>query len=83
MVERSTVTAARTESSSGRTAKGRGGKPARYIRESVSEMRKVLWPSRSELITYGAIVIVFVVIMTSIVAGLDVGLGKLVVQVFG
>jgi preprotein translocase subunit SecE len=82
MFERSTVTAARTESPSARTAKGRGGKPARFIRESVSEMRKVLWPSRSELITDGAVVIVFVVVMTALVSGLDLGLSKLVVEVF-
>ena len=46
-------------------------------------MRKVLWPSRRELITYSSVVIVFVVIMVSIVAGLDVGFAKLVLKVFG
>ena len=57
------MTATRTESSAARPARGRGGKPTRFVRESVSEMRKVLWPSRSELVTYSAVVIVFVVIM--------------------
>jgi preprotein translocase subunit SecE len=46
-------------------------------------MRKVLWPSRSELLTYGAVVIVFVVVMVAIVAGLDIGLAKLVVNTLG
>jgi preprotein translocase subunit SecE len=46
-------------------------------------MRKVLWPSRSELITYSVVVIVFVVIMVAIVAGLDIGFAKLVLLVFG
>ena len=46
-------------------------------------MRKVLWPSRRELVTYSTVVIVFVVIMVSIVAGLDVGFAKLVLEVFG
>ena len=46
-------------------------------------MRKVLWPSRRELVTYSTVVIVFVVIMVSIVAGLDVGFAKLVLKVFG
>jgi preprotein translocase subunit SecE len=74
---------ARTETPSARPSQGPGGKPARFVRESVSEMRKVLWPSRSELVTYAAVVIVFVVIMTAIVAGLDIGFAKLVVQLFG
>ena len=77
------MTATRTESASARPARGRGGKPTRFVRESVSEMRKVLWPSRSELITYSVVVIVFVVIMVAVVAGLDIGLAKLVLQIFG
>jgi preprotein translocase subunit SecE len=77
------MTATRTETPSARPPAGGGGKPARFVRESVSEMRKVLWPSRSELVTYGAVVIVFVVIMVAIVAGLDIGFAKLVLLVFG
>jgi preprotein translocase subunit SecE len=77
------MTATRTESPSARPPAGVGGKPARFVRESVSEMRKVLWPSRSELVTYAIVVIVFVVIMVAIVAGLDIGFAKLIVQVFG
>jgi preprotein translocase subunit SecE len=77
------VTATRTESAAPRPAGGRGGKPTRFVRESVSELRKVLWPSRSELGTYAVVVIVFVVIMVAIVSGLDVGFAKLVLQVFG
>jgi preprotein translocase subunit SecE len=62
---------------------GRGGRPTRFARESISELRKVLWPSRNELVTYSIVVIVFVVIMVSIVAGLDIGFAKLVLLVFG
>jgi preprotein translocase subunit SecE len=46
-------------------------------------MRKVLWPSRKELVTYTTVVLVFVVAMVSIVAGLDAGFAKLVLAVFG
>ncbi len=73
----------RTESPAARPSKGRGGAPTRFVREAVSEMRKVLWPSRSELVTYSIVVIVFVVIMIAIVAGLDLGFAKLVLVVFG
>jgi preprotein translocase SecE subunit len=56
---------------------------SRFFREIVAELRKVIWPSRQELITYTIVVVVFVVIMVSIVAGLDIGFAKLVVAVFG
>jgi preprotein translocase subunit SecE len=55
----------------------------RFFREIVAELRKVIWPSRQELITYTLVVVIFVVIMVSIVAGLDIGFAKLVVAVFG
>jgi preprotein translocase subunit SecE len=78
------VAGTRTEAaSSARASGGRGGAPMRFVRESVSELRKVLAPSRHELITYSIVVIVFVVIMVSLVAGLDIGFAKLVLQIFG
>jgi preprotein translocase subunit SecE len=77
------VTATRTEAAAPRSPGGRGGKPTRFVRESVSELRKVLWPSRNELVTYSIVVIVFVVIMVSIVAGLDVGFARVVLWLFG
>ena len=55
---------------------------SRFFREIVAELRKVIWPSRQELITYTLVVVIFVVIMVSIVAGLDIAFAKLVVQVF-
>jgi preprotein translocase subunit SecE len=77
------VTTTRTEPASPRSTGGRGGKPTRFVRESISELRKVLWPSRNELVTYSIVVIIFVVIMVAIVAGLDIGFAKLVLLVFG
>ena len=77
------MTATRSDVPASRPTGGRGGRPTRFVRESVSEMRKVLWPSRRELVTYSSVVIVFVVIMVSIVAGLDIGFAKLVLKVFG
>jgi preprotein translocase SecE subunit len=55
----------------------------RRTRETVAEMRKVLWPSRKEMITYTTITIVFVTVMVSLVSGLDLGLAKIVLAVFG
>jgi len=77
------VTATSTEKSSPRASGGRGGFIVRYVREIISELLKVIWPSRKELLTYTAVVIVFLVIMVSLVAGLDAGFAKLVVWMFG
>jgi preprotein translocase subunit SecE len=77
------VTVTRTESAASRPSGGRDWAPARLVRESISEMRKVLWPSRQELVTYSIVVVIFVVIMVAIVSGLDIGFAKLVLLVFG
>ena len=40
-------------------------------------------PTRTELITYTSVVMVFVVVVMAFVSALDIGLGKLVLLVFG
>ena len=77
------MTATRTETAAPRPAGGRGWLPARFTREVIAELRKVLRPSRKELLTYTAVVIVFVVVMVAIVAGLDIGFAKVVLELFG
>ncbi|SCL20056.1 preprotein translocase subunit SecE [Micromonospora nigra] len=59
------------------------GRIARFVREVVAELRKVIWPTRKELLTYTAVVIVFVAVMLTIVAGLDYAFAKGVLWVFG
>jgi preprotein translocase subunit SecE len=59
------------------------GRLVNFVREVVAELRKVIWPTRKELLTYTAVVVVFVTIVTSVVAGLDYGFAKLVLLVFG
>jgi len=59
------------------------GRIARFIREVVAELRKVIWPTRKELLTYTAVVVAFVAVMLSIVAGLDFAFAKGVLWVFG
>ena len=54
-----------------------------FLKQVLSEMRKVVWPTRSELVNYSIVVFVFVVILTAIVAGLDIGFAKLTLLVFG
>ena len=49
----------------------------------MAELRKVVRPTRTELITYTTVCMVFVVAVMAFVAALDVGLGAIVVRVFG
>jgi preprotein translocase subunit SecE len=56
---------------------------ALFLRQVVAEMRKVVRPTRNELVTYTTVCMVFVVVVMAYVAGLDIGLGKLVLLVFG
>jgi preprotein translocase subunit SecE len=55
----------------------------RFIREVVAELRKVIWPTRKELLTYTAVVVVFLAVMLAIVAGLDYAFAQAVLFVFG
>jgi preprotein translocase subunit SecE len=57
--------------------------PALFFRQSVAELRKVIWPTRKELVTYTTVALVFVVVMVAIVTSLDYGFTKLIIAVFG
>jgi preprotein translocase subunit SecE len=55
----------------------------RFLREVVAELRKVIWPSRKQMITYTVVVIVFLIIMVALVSGLDVLFHLVVEKVLG
>ncbi len=63
--------------------RGLFGRMALFIRQVMAELRKVVTPTRKELISYTAVVLVFVVIMMAIVSGLDFVFSLLVNFVFG
>ncbi len=56
---------------------------ALFLRQMVAELRKVVWPTRKELITYTWVVMIFVAVVTAIVGLLDFAFTKLVLAVFG
>jgi preprotein translocase subunit SecE len=65
------------------------GKPARkrtnpvlFVRQVIAELRKVIWPTRRELLTYTTVSLIFVLIMIGIVSAVDYGLTKAVFAVF-
>ena len=59
------------------------GRLFRFLREVVSELRKVIWPTRKQMVTYTAVVLVFVAFMVALIAGIDFGLAKGVLALFG
>jgi preprotein translocase subunit SecE len=79
-----------TEPAARPAAGGRGGRrpafPTRvalYNRQVVGELRKVIWPTRNELVTYTIVSVTFVVFMISFVGLLDYLFTKGVFALFG
>jgi preprotein translocase subunit SecE len=58
-------------------------KPRQFVREVNAELRKVAWPTRSETINLSFIVLVFLIVMTAMIAGLDFGFSKVVLWIVG
>ena len=53
-----------------------------FYRQVVAELRKVVWPTQQQLITYFFVVMAFVVFMMALVSGLDLAFGRLVFWIF-
>lgn len=58
-------------------------KLGRFLREVVEQLRKVVYPTRRQLITYSVVVLVFVGIMMAYIGGLDLLFGDLIRRAFG
>lgn len=81
-VDKSTRTAVKTKAKAGERP-GVFVRIRNFLREIISELGKVIWPTRKELLTYTTVVVVFVAIMMTIVASLDYGFAQAVIHVFG
>jgi preprotein translocase subunit SecE len=60
-----------------------GARLGLFYRQVIAELRKVVWPTRSQLITYTAVVLVFVAFIIAVISVLDLGFGWVVLEVFG
>ena len=56
--------------------------PATFYRQVVAELRKVVWPTQEQLVTYFTVVMVFVLVMMALVSVLDLAFGKLAFEIF-
>jgi preprotein translocase subunit SecE len=56
--------------------------PTLFVRQVIAELRKVIWPTRKNLISYTTVTLIFVLIMVAVVSLIDYGLTKAVFAVF-
>jgi preprotein translocase subunit SecE len=80
------VTDTRANPTPARDREARKPLPARvslFYRQVIAELRKVIWPTRKELVTYTSVVIVFVLVVIAYVTVLDFGFSKAILGVFG
>ena len=53
-----------------------------FYRQVIAELRKVVYPTQEQLVSYFIVVMVFVIVMMAIISGLDLGFGKLAFEIF-
>ena len=56
--------------------------PVKFVRESVGELQKVVYPTGQQLINYFIVVLIFVLFIIAIVSVLDLAFGKAIIAVF-
>lgn len=59
-----------------------GAAAGTFIQQVVSELSKVVWPTKKQMITYTTVVMVFVVVLVAAVWGFDLGVGKVMDWIF-
>jgi len=64
------------------TGKSDRTSPTTFYRQVIAELKKVVWPTRPQVVNYFWVVLVFVLIMMAFVAGLDFGFGKAMFWIF-
>lgn len=88
----SSGTGAGTTGSAPERKQGERGEPERrglfarialFVRQVVAELKKVVRPTRSELLNYTTVVLVFVIVVMAFVTVLDLGIGTAVGWIFG
>jgi len=75
--------AERERTSKSADRKSIGARLGLFYRQVIAELRKVVWPTRSQLITYTVVVLVFVAFIIAVISVLDLFFGYLVLKVFG
>ncbi len=56
---------------------------ALFFRQVIAELRKVIWPTRDQLVTYFIVVLVFVLFFLAFVSLLDFAFNSAMFRIFG
>ena len=56
--------------------------PAKFVRQSVGELRKVVYPTGQQLLKYFVVVLVFVLFVIAYVSVLDLAFGAAIFKIF-
>ena len=56
--------------------------PVKFVRQSIGELRKVVYPTGPQLINYFVVVLVFVLFVIAYVSLLDLGIGWAIFRIF-
>ncbi len=72
-----------SESRSVSSSRDKRTSPTTFYRQVVAELRKVVWPTQQQLITYFIVVLVFVLAVMTLVSLLDLGFGRAMFAIFG
>jgi preprotein translocase subunit SecE len=82
-VTQTTERARRSAAAARRSRRSPAARLTLFYKQVVGELRKVIWPTRTELVTYTVVAVFFVSAMIAIVALYDYLFGKAVFAVFG
>jgi preprotein translocase subunit SecE len=62
-------------------ARGERVSPAQYLREVNTELRRVNWPTRQEVINYSFVTLLTLLLFTVLVSGFDFVFGEGIIQI--
>jgi preprotein translocase subunit SecE len=58
-------------------------KPRQFFKEVIAELRKVAWPTRQEVVAYTVVVLVAVIVIATVIFGMDFVFTKAILALFG
>jgi preprotein translocase subunit SecE len=58
-------------------------KPRQFVKEVIAELQKVAWPTRQEVWAYSVVVVVSVIVIATLIFGMDYVFTKAVLALFG
>lgn len=57
--------------------------PVEFVQQSAAELKKVVWPTKDQLVQYFFVVLIFVLFIIAYVGLLDMGFGAALLAIFG